>query len=130
MPVLKLPGGTALSDFRLDKLNALVDGACRGLRVTATQFWHFVEVEREPTPEEQATLDSLLRYGPEAPAPRELRERVILVTPRLGTISPWSSKATDIARQCGLDVVRRIERGTAYHLDGKTSERLGLFSCP
>jgi phosphoribosylformylglycinamidine synthase len=122
MPVLKLPGGTALSDFRLDKLNALVDGACRGLRVSATQFWHFVEVEREPTPEEQATLDRLLRYGPEGPSPGDLRERVILVTPRLGTISPWSSKATDIARQCGLDVVRRIERGTAYHLNGKTSE--------
>jgi phosphoribosylformylglycinamidine synthase len=122
MPVLKLPGGTALSDFRLDKLNARVDCVCRGLRVTATQFWHFVEVDRETTPEEQETLDRLLRYGPEGPAPGELRERVILVTPRLGTISPWSSKATDIARQCGLDVVRRIERGTAFHLNGKTSE--------
>ena len=44
---------------------------------------------------------------------------MILVTPRLGTISPWSSKATDIARQCGLEgLVRRVERGTAFHLDG------------
>jgi phosphoribosylformylglycinamidine synthase len=122
MGVLKLPGGTALSDFRLDKLNARVGAVCRGLRVTTTQYWHFVEVERELTPDEQGTLDRLLRYGPEGPAPRELRDRVILVTPRLGTISPWSSKATDIARQCGLGVVRRVERGTAFHLDGRTSE--------
>ena len=122
MPILKLPGGTALSDFRLEKLNAAVDSACPALRVSATQFWHFVEVAREPTVEEQRTLDRLLRYGPEGPAPGDLRKKVVLVTPRLGTISPWSSKATDIARQCGLDVVRRVERGTAFHLDGKTSE--------
>jgi phosphoribosylformylglycinamidine synthase len=122
MAILKLPGGTALSDFRLDKLNAAIRAVCPGLRVVATQFWHFVEADGEPTPEEQHTLDRLLRYGPEGPAPGVLREKVILVTPRLGTISPWSSKATDIARQCGLDVVRRVERGTAYHLDGKTSE--------
>jgi phosphoribosylformylglycinamidine synthase len=122
MGVLKLPGGTALSDFRLDKLNARVGAVCKGLRVTSAQYWHFVEVERELTLDEQGTLDRLLRYGPEGPAPRRLRDRVILVTPRLGTISPWSSKATDIARQCGLGVVRRVERGTAFHLDGRTSE--------
>ncbi|MEE8217506.1 MAG: phosphoribosylformylglycinamidine synthase, partial [Vicinamibacteria bacterium] len=122
MVILKLPGGTALSEFRLEKLNAHVGSICPGLRVTATQHWHFVEAEREPTLDEQRTLDRLLRYGPEGPAPGELRQRTILVTPRLGTISPWSSKATDIARQCGLGVVRRIERGTAFHLDGKTAE--------
>lgn len=122
MPILKLPGGSALSEFRLEKLNAQVQACCPGLRVTTSQFWHFVEVDHEPTVQEQQTLDRLLRYGPEGPPPGELRQRTILVTPRLGTISPWSSKATDIARQCGLDVVRRIERGTAYHLDGKTGE--------
>ncbi|MGD8897234.1 MAG: phosphoribosylformylglycinamidine synthase [Acidobacteriota bacterium] len=122
MAILKLPGGTALSDFRLEKLNALVAASCKGLHVTTTQYWHFVEIERQLTPDEQRTLDRLLTYGPEGPAPGELRERVILVTPRLGTISPWSSKATDIARQCGLGVVRRVERGTAFHLDGRTAE--------
>jgi phosphoribosylformylglycinamidine synthase len=122
MAILKLPGGTALSGFRLEKLNTAVGAACPGLRVSATQLWHFVEVEREPAVEEQRTLDRLLRYGPEGPAPDDLSSKVVLVTPRLGTISPWSSKATDIARQCGLEVVRRVERGTAFHLDGKTSE--------
>ena len=47
---------------------------------------------------------------------------LLLVTPRLGTISPWSSKATDIARNCGFAAVKRIERGTAYHLAGKGQE--------
>ena len=94
-------------------------GRSSGPRVVATQHWHFVEVEREPSAEERRTLDRLLHYGPEAPPPGQLGGRMILVTPRPGTISPWSSKATDIARQCGLDgLVRRIERGTAFHLDG------------
>ena len=60
MAILKLPGGTALSDFRLEKLNATVGSVCPGLRVTTTQLWHFVEVEREPTHEEQRTLDRLV----------------------------------------------------------------------
>jgi phosphoribosylformylglycinamidine synthase len=87
--------------------------------VTATRHGHFVEVAREPTPRERETLDRLLRYGPAAPEAERLRGRMLLVTPRLGTISPWSSKATDIARQCGLEaLVRRIERGTAFFLEG------------
>ena len=120
MTVLKLPGGAALSGFRLEKLNALLESVSPGLRVTATQHWHFCELERPPTAEEQRTLDRLLTYGPDAPPRGELRKLTLLVTPRLGTISPWSSKATDIARQCGLaGVLRRIERGTVYHLEGR-----------
>ncbi|MEK6629441.1 MAG: phosphoribosylformylglycinamidine synthase, partial [Acidobacteriota bacterium] len=57
----------------------------------------------------------LLTYGAPAPEPSG---RLVLVTPRLGTVSPWSSKATDIARQCGLTSVGRIERGTLYSLEG------------
>ncbi len=65
----------------------------------------------------------MLTYGPEPPAPTQLRERTVLVTPRLGTISPWPSKATDIARQCGLgSVLRRVERGTVFHLEGDAGE--------
>ncbi len=129
MNVLKLPGGTALSDFRLDKLNASLRAARPGLSVAATQHWHFVEVEREPTAPERQMLERLLRYGPPAPAPERLRGRMLLVTPRLGTISPWSSKATDIARQCGLSgLVRRIERGTAFHLEGSAGDLAAALS--
>ncbi|HSD28032.1 MAG TPA: phosphoribosylformylglycinamidine synthase, partial [Vicinamibacteria bacterium] len=118
MAILKLPGGSALSEFRLDKLNASLRAARPGLTVVATQHWHLVETTRDPSDEERRTLDRLLRYGPDAPPAGRLRGRMVLVTPRVGTISPWSSKATDIARQCGLEgLVRRIERGTAFHLE-------------
>jgi phosphoribosylformylglycinamidine synthase len=123
MAILKLPGGTALSDFRLAKLNAALRAARPGVSVVATQHWHFVETEGSPSGEERRTLDRLLDYGPAAPPPGPRRARMILVTPRLGTISPWSSKATDIARQCGLQgLVRRVERGTAFHIEGDSGD--------
>ena len=125
MPILKLPGGLALSPFRLNKLNArLADAGCAA-RVVSTRHWHFVEVTATPTDRQAAVLERLLTSG--AP-PRGTSDGAgpcadeawqpgdVLVTPRLGTISPWSSKATDIARLCGLDIVRRIERGTAFRL--------------
>ncbi|MGE5358809.1 MAG: phosphoribosylformylglycinamidine synthase [Bacteroidales bacterium] len=117
MPVLKLRGGSALSAFRLDKLNRLIQQSGSNLRVASATFWHFVEVSRDPGGADRETLDRLLTYGPPAPAQPAAGCEAI-VTPRLGTISPWSSKATDIARLCGLDFVTRIERGTVFHLDG------------
>ena len=113
MTVLKIAGGAALSAFRLDKLNARVRAVQPGARVLAARYWHFVEVARALESGEAATLEALLTYGAPAAA---AGGRDVLVTPRLGTISPWSSKATDIAAHCGLSPVRRIERGTAYHL--------------
>ena len=118
MIVLSLRGGAALRDFRLEKLNATLRPL--DLAVRATRHWHFVETEREPAADERAVLERLLSYGPDLPPPARTPGRMVLVTPRLGTISPWSSKATDIARQCGLAFVRRIERGTAYHVEGSS----------
>ena len=115
MAVLKTGGGVALSAFRLDKLNALIDRRQPALTVASARFWHFVEVSRDLDASEHATLVRLLTYGAPGPTPKG---RTVLVAPRLGTISPWSSKATDIARQCGLAAVRRIERGTAYDVTG------------
>jgi phosphoribosylformylglycinamidine synthase len=126
MPVLKLPGGAALSGFRLDKLNRLVHGVDAGLSVHSSQYWHFVEVTREPDAHERGVLGRLLTYGPPAP-PQGNWSVEVLVAPRLGTISPWSSKATDIARLCNLDFVRRIERGTVFHLSGAADARILPF---
>ena len=123
MPVLKLAGGAALSGFRLDKLNRLMAAVDAGTSVHSAQFWHFVEVTREPDARERDVLTRLLTYGPPAPAAGNSSAEV-LVAPRLGTISPWSSKATDIARLCNLDFVRRVERGTVFHLSGPADERI------
>jgi phosphoribosylformylglycinamidine synthase len=115
MTILTIGGGAALSPFRLDKLNAAIRARELQLAVTSARFWHFVEISRALAAREHAILVGLLTYGPAAP---EATGRTILVTPRLGTISPWSSKATDIARQCGLASVGRIERGTIYDVAG------------
>ncbi|HKW39444.1 MAG TPA: phosphoribosylformylglycinamidine synthase [Burkholderiales bacterium] len=112
--ILKLRGSPAVSAFRLDKLNSRLAEIHRSLRVTAAEFWHFAETVRPLTEGEGKVLGCLLDYGDASrPASGPMR----LVVPRLGTISPWSSKATDIARSCGLEAVRRIERGTAWYFD-------------
>ena len=118
--ILPLRGGSALSSFRLDKLNRQIEERGSRLRVAFATYWHFVEVTRDPSPAERTVLERLLTYGPPA-APLPVGGRDVLVTPRPGTISPWSSKATDIARLCNLDFVVRVERGTVFHLEGEGS---------
>jgi len=116
--ILSLAGRPALSPFRLAKLlQALRDvHPAHGVERIGATFQHFVEIDRPLTTAERTTLDALLTYGSEA-APEAIAGGTdLLVVPRPGTISPWSSKATDIARNCGLDAVRRIERGIAYRI--------------
>ena len=123
MPILRLRGSTALSAFRRAKLDAALQVLHPGLAVAASEFWHFVEIERQPDGAERARLDGLLRYGDPPSGDAPPGTALYLVTPRLGTISPWSSKATDIARNCGLGFVRRIERGVAHHVAGGGAAR-------
>jgi phosphoribosylformylglycinamidine synthase len=109
------PGASALSDFRqtrlLDTL-ARIDGQIVGIR---GQYLHFVHSSDALTPDERARIDALMHYGApfEAGGERGAAE-TFLVVPRFGTVSPWASKATDIAHHCGLAGVRRIERGIEY----------------
>ena len=122
--ILQLSGRNALSEFRLQKLlDALRLADRRVSDVTAT-FRHIVQTSRPLAAEEHVRLERLLTYGP-ASKPRRLEGALFLVVPRLGTISPWSSKATDIARNCGLEAVLRIERGIAYVVSGATAEAAG-----
>jgi len=113
--MLTLRGAPALSEFRLAKLLTSLRGCVAGLERVDSRYVHFVDVERPLDSSETAVLESLLRYGPAA-VEVEPRGEVLLVVPRFGTVSPWSSKATDIAQVCGLAAVRRIERGIAYYL--------------
>jgi phosphoribosylformylglycinamidine synthase len=115
--ILKLRGAGALSAFRLEKLNSRLAAVHPGLKVTAAEFRHFVEIERALSAGERSVLERLLSYG-DTPGAVAGRGTLFLVVPRVGTISPWSSKATDIAHRCGLAPVRRIERGVAYRLAG------------
>jgi len=113
--ILKLHGSRAVSAFRLEKLNSRFAAIGSSVRASAAQYWHFVELLRPLEPAQSEVLSRLLQYGePASPGGGRMR----LVVPRLGTISPWSSKATDIAHRCGLDAVRRIERGTAWFFSG------------
>ncbi|MCC7198523.1 MAG: phosphoribosylformylglycinamidine synthase [Gammaproteobacteria bacterium] len=114
--MLHLPGAPALSDFRLAKLlNSLREIDSRVTGVSA-RFQHFADLHRPLEAQEAQLLARLLTYGPRLAAGRDAGQ-VLLVVPRPGTTSPWSSKATDIAHVCGLDAVHRIERGTAYWLE-------------
>ena len=123
--VIALRGRSALSSFRIAKLLASFTAVAPGHVVTgiAARYWHFIEVARPLDPREHETLVRLLTYGPVDEA-GVVADASLVVVPRLGTISPWSSKATDIARNCALEAVRRIERGVAYELS--TRERRPL----
>ena len=114
--VLKLRGAAAFSASRLSRLTQTVKGALPGLKGLAAEHWYFVELSAPLAQAGLARLQDLLGAHPSGNAPSGTLK---LVTPRLGTISPWSSKATEIARQCGFDGIVRIERGTAFHLDAK-----------
>jgi len=112
--LIRLRGRSAISAFRLQKLLQKVASAVPDLRLDA-EYWHFVLLRGELTRAERERLERVLTYGPRC-APSLSEGTLQLVVPRIGTISPWSSKATDIARHCGLGKVERIERGVAYWL--------------
>ena len=83
---------------------------------------HFADLAQPLTDAERAILDALLTYGPRLPAATDAAAgAAVLVVPRAGTISPWSSKATDIAQVCGLGGVRRLERGIEYRLHARAA---------
>ena len=113
--MLTLPGAPAYSQFRLDKFLEDLRAVCPVVTEVAARHVHFAAVERELEPDELRLLKRLLSYGPSRAVSFPDGE-MLLVVPRFGTISPWSSKATDIARNCGLDAVRRLERGVAWHV--------------
>ncbi|WP_043528160.1 phosphoribosylformylglycinamidine synthase [Litchfieldella xinjiangensis] len=127
--MLELRGAPALSAFRHAKLLTALRAHVPEVETLHADYVHFVDHDGELSGDEHDVLTQLLDYGTaadaadqDAPVGRE--GHLFLVVPRLGTQSPWSSKATDIARNCGLQRVRRIERGIAYRvkLSGALSE--------
>ena len=121
--VLPLRGVTALSDFRVEKL--FQKAAALGLPEVklSSEFWYFVGSEKALDAATVEKLQALLAAQSVEQTPKA-REglHLFLVTPRLGTISPWASKATNIAENCGLEGVERIERGMAVWLEGALTD--------
>ena len=129
--MIEMPGGSAFTEARQQKRLTLVRRANPGIRALNASWVHFIDVDGALTERrDRSVLERLLRYGPRPTSDSAGRATVafgrrMLVVPRLGTISPWSSKATDIAHICGLDAVRRIERGIVYTVVGEVRRRGG-----
>ncbi|NOY63643.1 MAG: phosphoribosylformylglycinamidine synthase [Gammaproteobacteria bacterium] len=119
----KLRGAAALSPFRLEKLKQAVGALVPDLSEIVTEYVYFIDLHLFLTEGEQKRLNALLNHGASV-APAAPTETLILTVPRFGTISPWSSKATNIVHNCGLENVRRVERGTAYYFSKKTGGEL------
>lgn len=123
--MLILRGAPALSKFRLQKLEQRLSSDL-GHKVTVyAEFIHFAELDQSLSDDEHGVLNKVLRYGPHL-TEHEPKGTLFLVVPRPGTISPWSTKATDIAHNCGLHKIERLERGIAYYLAVDADSGTGL----
>ncbi len=116
-------GSPALSSFRQEKLLQQLQSILPEISQLTAHYVHFADTAQPLTDEETGILEKLLRYGPHMDEVSS-EGRLFLVVPRAGTISPWSSKATDIAHNCNLSNIIRIERGIAYHVQGSTADDL------
>ena len=115
--MLELRGAPALSEFRQKKVLSKLQQASPSVVSVYAEFVHFADVSDALDGKELQVLERILRYGPKAEA-QEGQGEAFLVVPRFGTISPWSSKASDIAHNCGLAKVQRLERGIVYYVEG------------
>ncbi len=122
-----LPGPPALTSARLSARLAVlrrVDPVASGL---FAEFVHFLFLRRPLNFAERRVLEGLLAYGPRHALPARVGEPLCVVTPRPGTISPWSSKATDIVVRCGVDAVERVERGVRWYVAGSRRRELAAL---
>src|SRR5690606_31180853 len=115
--VQHLPGSSVLSAFRRERLLAQLKQAGLPVADVSARYEHFISVDAELDADAARRLAELLDYGtPAATTPPPKGALELMVIPRLGTVSPWASKATDIVHNCGLAAVRRVERGVRYTL--------------
>ncbi|HXD03842.1 MAG TPA: hypothetical protein VN627_11100, partial [Novosphingobium sp.] len=111
--ITEFEGGNALSDFRVQQLLPRLQAIDSKVSGVSARFVHLVAADHAPTPAERERLAALLTYG--EPCRRSVGGALIVVTPRFGTVSPWASKATDIAHNCGI-ALRRVERIAEFHI--------------
>jgi phosphoribosylformylglycinamidine synthase len=117
-------GISALSDFRKAKLLTQLKQADPSITDVSAEFIHIADIKGKLSANDDKKIAELTRYG--TPFTGSRSGILYLVVPRPGTISPWSSKATDIVHNSGIASVNRVERGIAYYIDGQkeSSERI------
>jgi len=111
-----LAGNRAFSDFNKNKLLKSLQSFVPQIKDVHARYWHFVKTSQILADDEQQRLEQLLHYG-ESDNAIEPTGDLLLVVPRTGTISPWSSKATDILHNSGMANIERVERGIAYFIE-------------
>ena len=116
-------GKSALSSFRLEKMRAAVKAVAPDLSIEATRHCYFTDLNSALSDADKQLLERLLGLDGEV-GKVSAKFSSLLVVPRLGTISPWSSKATDIAKHCALPAVKRIEHGVVYYFKNKSGHGL------
>jgi phosphoribosylformylglycinamidine synthase len=120
--MLLIPGTSALSSFRVTKLLTELQSIDASILAVSAHYVHFVELTQPLGESQSAILNRLLNYGTSlADKAEDSPDFQLTVFPRPGSISPWSSKATEIAQRCGLTEVNRIERGVEYQLKSQSS---------
>ncbi|MCD2451347.1 phosphoribosylformylglycinamidine synthase [Methylicorpusculum oleiharenae] len=120
--MLLIPGTSALSGFRVTKLLTELQSIDASILAVSAHYVHFVELTQPLGESQSAILNRLLSYGASlADKAEDSPDFQLTVFPRPGSISPWSSKATEIAQRCGLTEINRIERGIEYQLKSQSS---------
>jgi len=130
--MLILPGSSALSAFRTQRLLSQLQEIDPNIAGITGRYLHFIDASRPLEQDDVGRLDALLTYGdPFADNGRSKEQGdEFVVIPRFGTISPWASKATDIAHNCGMAHIHRIERGISYHVQMKSGLLGGAKKLP
>ncbi|MCY3620859.1 MAG: hypothetical protein OXH68_04005, partial [Gammaproteobacteria bacterium] len=113
-----LTGPPALSRARLAAKLTELQRLDAGVEAVFAEYVHFLVLGDDSAGTGRDTADALLTYGPRRDLPARVGEPFCVVAPRPGTVSPWSSKATDIFERCGLDAVVRVERGVRWYVAG------------
>ena len=121
--IIHIAGGPAYSKFRKEKLLGKLQTVNSRIKDIHSEYIHIVWCEKKITGTEKAILEKILHYGPKART-LNFKHNSIITIPRPGTISPWASRATDIANHCGLHDVKRIERAIANYIELKDESLL------
>jgi len=121
--IIHITGGPAYSKFRKEKLLRNLQIINNQIKDIHSQYIHIIWCEKKITATHKAVLEKILYYGPRAQA-LTFKNNIIITMPRPGTISPWASRATDIANHCGLFHIKRIERAIAVYIELKNETLL------